>query len=155
MCYNTGGLTPHIHMQTKVSPLLASGILGLLAGGIATIVVTTLTVTTLAVTTASIAALTVGSSGTAIDLVKIQSSTINVSSIGAGSGTSSAVAFTGAALGDNVSVGLTGNWAAPSSSVIVTGSVTAADVVTIYFKNTSSTAVDLTSAAYSVIVTSP
>lgn len=142
-------------MQTKVSPLLASGILGLLAGGIATIVVTTLTVTTLAVTTASITALTVGSSGTALDLVKIQSSTVDADNLTAGAGTSSAITFTGASLGDNVSVGLTGNWAAPSSSAVVTGSVTAANVVTLYFKNTSSTAVNLTNAAYSIKVISP
>ncbi|MBK8467897.1 MAG: hypothetical protein IPL32_18955 [Chloracidobacterium sp.] len=147
-------------MQTKVSPLLSNGITALITAFLAVgATVGVMTVTTATITTGTITTLAAGTvaigGGTAVDFTKIQSSTIDAASIGPGSGTSSAVAFTGAALGDNVDVGLTGNWAAPSSSVVVTASVTAADVVTILFQNTSGTAVNLTSAAYSVKVTSP
>lgn len=146
-------------MQNKVSPLLANGISGIIAGGIAAAIITTATITTLTATTGTIGTLVattaqVGSSGTAVDLKKIQASTVDVDSLSAGAGTSSAITFTGASANDSVDVSLTGNWGAASSSVVVSGSVTASDVVTLYWLNTSSSAVNLTSASYVVTVTS-
>lgn len=99
--------------------------------------------------------LTVGSTGTPIDLIKVATTTVDAASLGNGGATSSIITVTGASLNDHVSVGLTGSWAAPSSSAVITGSVTAADTVTLYFKNTSSTAVNLTDALYVIKVTSP
>ena len=97
----------------------------------------------------------VGASGTPIDLIKVATTTVDANSLSNGGATSSVITVTGASLNDHVSVGLTGSWAAPSSSAVVSGSVTAADTVTIYFKNTSSTAVNLTDALYVIKVTSP
>ncbi len=81
--------------------------------------------------------------GTEVDLWKAVTSTINADNIENGSVTTSAVTFTGASIGDFVGVGLTGDWSGASSSVAVRGSVTASNVVTVYWQNTSSTAVDL------------
>jgi hypothetical protein len=89
-----------------------------------------------------------------VDFRGFSSSTVDANSLGSGGATTSLVTVTGASTGDTVEVGLTGSWAAPSSSVRVVGSVTAADTVTLYYVNTSSTAVNLTSAVYNVEVTS-
>lgn len=98
--------------------------------------------------------LKVGSTnGTAIDLIKLTNATINADSIAGSQTTSSLVTVTGASSGDFVSVSYDGGNS--TSSVIVTGSVTAADTVTLTFQNTSSSAINLTSAVYRILTISP
>ena len=136
-------------MKNKVSPLLANGISGLLAGGIATAIITTLTVTTGILTTLAIGG------GTTIDKIILQSSVVDVDSLSNGASTSSVITVTGATLGDFVDVSGSGSWGSPTSSVMVMGTVTATDTVTLQWHNTSGTAVNLTNASYKINVTSP
>lgn len=98
--------------------------------------------------------LKVGSTnGTAIDLLKLTTATINPDSIGNGSATTSAVTVTGASSGDFVEVSVGGG--SVTSSVVVTGEVTAANTVTLTFQNTSSSAVNLGNGAYQILTISP
>lgn len=91
--------------------------------------------------------LTIGS-GTAIDKHLSTTASINASSVAGGAATSSNVTVTGAASGDVVVVGLSGDWGGTSSTMKISGSVTASNTVTMYFVNSSSTALDLSGSTY-------
>lgn len=122
-------------MQTKVSPLLANGLLGLLAGGVATIVVTTLTVTTLAVSS-----LTIGG-GAAIDKHVRTTAVINVNSMGRGQATSSVISVSGATTSDVCEVRvIAGDYLSTTSTGLVDCAFTASDVATLVFRNATSVA---------------
>lgn len=90
--------------------------------------------------------------GTNVDLWIAASSTIDVNNLTSGASTSSNVTVAGASVADSVLITPTGAWDAPTSSVSILGSVSSAGKVTIYFHNTSSTAVNLTNAVYDVDV---
>lgn len=107
-----------------------------------------------AMTNLAATTITVGTSGWPIDFVGHATTTIDVDSLSAGAATSVNLNLSGISAGDSVRVGLLGSWAAPSSSVVVTGSVTSTNQYILYFQNTSSSAVNLTSAKYDVWVTS-
>lgn len=144
---------PYISMNTKISPLVSGGITALvtaiLAVGatIGTLTVTTGTFTTATATTLAATTIAIGG-GTAIDKVVAVTASIDPNSLGNGAGTSTLVGLSGAAVGDTVVIGRSGSWASPSSSVSVVGSVLATDVVTLYFQNGSSSAVNLTNSSY-------
>lgn len=68
---------------------------------------------------------------------------IDPQSIAANSATTTAVALTGATVGDHVSLAVTaGDLMGTTSTAVLAGRVTASDVVTIYYRNVSSTAFD-------------
>ena len=93
--------------------------------------------------------------GASVDRWMFASSTFDTDSIAIGSATTSLVTVAGAVSGDSVMIGLNGDWSSASSSVRVSGSVTAANTVTIYLQNVSSTsATNLSSTKLNVDVIS-
>lgn len=134
-------------MQNKVSPLLANGISGLLAGGIAAAVITTLTVATLTVTTLTATTLSASSftlgGGTAMDKIVRTTAVVNADAIPAQSGTSSAHTLTGAASGDHCGVSVTqGDLRSTTSSAFISCFISASDVATVLYRNSASSTFD-------------
>lgn len=88
------------------------------------------------------------------DFIGFATTSLNVDSIGAGGATTSALTFAGSSVGDSVAVWGYGNWGASTNTVALGGFVSAANSITLTFVNTSSSAVDLTSAQYGIEVRS-
>lgn len=97
-----------------------------------------------------------GTNGAAVDGVYRTTATINAASIPPGQASSSdAIAMPGVSTSDHCTVDMVGaNEAGATSSVRLACEVTAADVAKVLFYNSTGTAVDLSSAVYSLMVTS-
>jgi len=107
---------------------------------------TTEQATTINSTTASTTNLTVGQ-GQNVDKILSGTTTIDPNSLAnLGVSTSSNVTVTGAVAGDSVFLTLPTAWQSSTSSALVVGYISAADTLTVWFRNTSSTALDLVSA---------
>jgi hypothetical protein len=86
-------------------------------------------------------ALTVGSAGTASDLMVRTTLTVDPASIAASAATSSDVTLTGAGTSDHCYVsGLSGDLTGSTSTAVLSCVVTASNVATVYYRNVSSTA---------------
>lgn len=92
--------------------------------------------------------LTIGG-GTKIKKYLSTTVTLNPASIAAGQSSSSLVTFTGVLPGDTIEVGLNGNWASPTSSMRVFA-VPGTGTATLYFYDSTSTALDLSEAVYNL-----
>lgn len=97
-----------------------------------------------------------GSNGAAVDGVYRTTATIDAASISAGQTSSSdAIAMPGVSTSDHCSVDMIGGiTTGATSSMRLACEVTSADVAKVVFYNSTGTAVNLSSAVYSLLVTS-
>ena len=141
-----------IRLREVILTLLAAG--GAFVLGSTTDPITSVDSTTVRATTVQTATQRVGgSNGATMDGLFRATSVIDAASIGPGlTSSSAAIAVTGAGVNDHCNVDLVGNETGATSSMRLSCTVTAADAATIYFYNSSGTAIDLTSAVYSLLV---
>lgn len=147
-----------IRLREVILTLLAAGgafVIGSSSAPVTSVDSTTVTAATLAATTSQVATQRIGgSNGATVDGFFKADSLIDAASIASGAATSADITVTGAGTSDNCLVNISGTGGVVTSSIALDCSVTAANTATVYLYNSTTTAVNLSAATYTVMVTS-